>query len=148
MKNLSFLFVALCFITCSPNAEKNKTTSFNPPTTKRIPVTDTYYGMEVADNYRWLENVKDSSVLQWLNAQSDYTNSRLDEIPGRDSLVAAFMRLDAMKPGRISYITLYFILPARGIVIFSKRLSRRIKPESCIIVMAGREKMFCSTTRE
>lgn len=77
---------------------------FSPPATARISVTDTYFGMKVTDNYRWLENLKDPEVLNWLKAQSDYTNSWLDRIPGRDSLVVAFTRLDAMAPAEIRNI--------------------------------------------
>jgi hypothetical protein len=40
-----------------------------PDTPKRI-VTDTYFGKDIDDPYRWLENVKDPEVLKWLGAQT------------------------------------------------------------------------------
>jgi prolyl oligopeptidase len=67
-------------------------------------VTDTYFGQKVIDHYRWLEDMKDSGVLRWFKAQAEYTNSYLDKIPGRDSLVAAFTRLDALQPAEIDGI--------------------------------------------
>ena len=102
---LLLIVPALFYFSCSQIAGNKKDVEFNPPATIRIPVTDTYFGMEVTDNYRWLENVKDSSVFQWLKAQSDYTNIWLDKIPGRDSLVAEFVRLDALVPAEIRNIT-------------------------------------------
>ncbi len=77
---------------------------FNPPATAREPVTNTYFGMKVVDNYRWLENLKDPKVLSWLKAQANYTNDWLDKISGRDSLVASFTRLDALAPAEISNV--------------------------------------------
>jgi len=69
---------------------------YNYPVTKQIPVTDTYFGKTVTDNYRWLENMNDPEVQAWFKAQHDYTNSLLDKIPGRDSLFNEFKKLDAL----------------------------------------------------
>lgn len=87
-------------VSVNPNTGFN----FSPPPTERVPVTDNYFGMKVTDNYRWMENLKDPKVLKWLKAQSEYTNSWLDKIPGRDSLIAAFTRLDALAPAEIRNI--------------------------------------------
>ena len=76
-----------------------------PPATKQIPVTDTYFGKQVVDNYRWLENMNAPEVQAWFKAQHDYTNSLLDKIPGRDSLFNEFKKLDALTPAEISAIT-------------------------------------------
>ena len=106
MKALLFLLIgSLFFISCSNTSANKNTNSFNPPETQRTPVTDDYFGMKVTDNYRWLENMQDSSVINWFKAQYDYTNNYLDKIPGRDSLVAAFTKLDALTPAHITDIT-------------------------------------------
>lgn len=102
MKNVAYYLFILCFISCSLQQAGKNTYSFNPPPTNRISVTDTYYGMEVTDYYRWMEDLNDTAVMAWFKAQGNYTNSWLDKIPGRDSLLAAFMRLDAMKPAEIT----------------------------------------------
>ena len=78
---------------------------YNYPVTKQIPVTDTYFGKTVTDNYRWLENMNDPEVQAWFKAQHDYTNSLLDKIPGRDSLFNEFKKLDALATAEISGIT-------------------------------------------
>ena len=76
-----------------------------PPATKQIPVTDTYFGKQVVDNYRWLENMNDPEVQAWFKAQHDYTDSLLDKIPDRDSLLNDFRKLDALATAEISDIT-------------------------------------------
>jgi len=106
MKALLVLLIgSLFFISCSNTSANKNTSSFNPPATQRIPVVDDYFGMKVTDNYRWLENMQDSSVVNWFKAQADYTNSFLDKIPGRDSLVEAFTKMDALTPAHITDIT-------------------------------------------
>ena len=102
MKAKNFLLQTFCCVlvfstTC--NAQ------YNYPATKRIPVTDVYFGKTVTDNYRWLENMNDPEVQQWFKAQHDYTDSLLDLIPGRDSLFNEFKRLDGLASAEISDIT-------------------------------------------
>jgi prolyl oligopeptidase len=105
MKAILFLLVCpLFYISCTNTLANETRKGATPPPTRRVPVTDDYFGMKVTDNYRWLENMKDSTVVNWFKAQADYTNSFLDKIPGRDSLVESFKRLDALTPVRISDI--------------------------------------------
>ncbi|HET9824195.1 MAG TPA: prolyl oligopeptidase family serine peptidase, partial [Chitinophagaceae bacterium] len=75
-----------------------------PPATKKIPVTDTYYGKQVADNYRWLEDMNNKDVQDWFKAQHDYTESWLEKISGRDQLFEDFKKLDALKPANINNV--------------------------------------------
>jgi Serine proteases of the peptidase family S9A len=50
----------------------NAQTKFNPPATKSIPVVDTLHGVILTDDYRWLEDKTDFSVVSWTKAQHDY----------------------------------------------------------------------------
>ncbi|RKP46998.1 prolyl oligopeptidase family serine peptidase [Trinickia fusca] len=50
------------------------------------PVTDTYFGTSVVDNYRYMENLKDPEVQKWMRSQADYTRNVLESLPGRDAL--------------------------------------------------------------
>ena len=59
-----------------------------PPATPVRVVTDTMFDTTITDPYRWLENLRDSSVVAWLHAQTDYTRRVLDAIPGRAALAA------------------------------------------------------------
>jgi prolyl oligopeptidase len=61
-------------------------------------VTDTFFGTPVTDPYRWLEDLSDSSVVQWLRAQGDYTRGVLDAIPGRSRLAGRIHQLSNAGP--------------------------------------------------
>ncbi len=64
-------------------------------------MTDTYFGTVVNDPYRWLEQVDDPAVQQWMRAQADYARAVLDAIPGRDALLKRINQLDAATPARV-----------------------------------------------
>jgi prolyl oligopeptidase len=71
----------------------------SPPPTDARPVRDTYHGVEMVDNYRWLEGENGTStpeVLSWTEQQNDYTRGVLDSIPGRDKLEARLRELMEM----------------------------------------------------
>ena len=57
-----------------------------PPATPRKPVTDSYFGVNVADPYRWLEDPADPSVQAWSDAQNRFARSHLDAIESREAL--------------------------------------------------------------
>jgi prolyl oligopeptidase len=52
------------------------------------PVTTNYYGTEVVDPYRYMEDLADAKVQAWMKAQADGTRLRLDALPGRAALLA------------------------------------------------------------
>jgi prolyl oligopeptidase len=56
------------------------------PPTPRMPVTDTYHGVAVVDDYRWLEDWNDPKVKAWSEAENTYARSVLDPLPGRDAI--------------------------------------------------------------
>ncbi len=56
------------------------------PPSKEIPVVDDYFGNKITDNYRWLENLSDTTVLNWIKAQSDFSNKLISKINGKDVL--------------------------------------------------------------
>jgi len=53
-----------------------------PPPTRHSPVTETYHGTAVVDDYRWLEDSASSEVATWIEAQGAYSRSVLDALPG------------------------------------------------------------------
>jgi prolyl oligopeptidase len=65
-----------------------------PPSTAKHDVVDSYFGTNITDPYRWLEDLKSAEVSAWMKAQNDYTRSVLDRIPGRDNLRARIAELD------------------------------------------------------
>ncbi|MDT1091312.1 hypothetical protein, partial [Pseudomonas aeruginosa] len=48
--------------------------------------TDTYHGVQVADPYRWLENLDSAETRTWISAENKLTSGYLDAIPGRDRI--------------------------------------------------------------
>ena len=54
----------------------------------RIPVTDTYHGVEVTEDYRWLEDASSAETIAWTMAQQQRTRAYFDRIPWRDALRA------------------------------------------------------------
>ena len=64
------------------------------PTTPVHEVTEAYFGINVTDPYRWLENTSDPQVVSWMKAQNDFTRAALAGIPGRDQLLGRIKALD------------------------------------------------------
>ncbi|MDR0536646.1 MAG: prolyl oligopeptidase family serine peptidase [Tannerellaceae bacterium] len=56
------------------------------PEAERNDVTDTYFGVAVADPYRWLENDTSSATAAWVEAENRTTNAYLSKIPFREQL--------------------------------------------------------------
>lgn len=56
------------------------------PPTHKVSQVDNYYGVEVADPYRWLEDPDSEETQAWVEAQNQLTFGYLEEIPARDRL--------------------------------------------------------------
>src|SRR5438105_357593 len=57
-----------------------------PPATPKKPVQDTYHGVTVTDDYRWLEDDNDPTVRAWTEAQNRRTRAVLDASPALPGL--------------------------------------------------------------
>ena len=55
---------------------------------------DKYFGTEVADPYRWMEDVDSPEVKTWVDAQNVLTQSFLKDVPARDKIHARLMELN------------------------------------------------------
>ena len=60
--------------------------SLDYPETKKGTVVDSYFGENVADPYRWLEDDMSDETAQWVKTQNNLTFSYLEQIPYRDTL--------------------------------------------------------------
>src|SRR4030095_8760769 len=78
----------------NPIAQNPVQVWLHPPETAVREVTDRYFGTDLVDPYRWLEDLKSPEVAAWMKAQNDYTHSTLDRIPGRERLRARIAQLD------------------------------------------------------
>ncbi|HEX7558086.1 MAG TPA: prolyl oligopeptidase family serine peptidase [Usitatibacter sp.] len=89
--------VLLAFTLCAAGASAQKLAY---PEAPRKPVTDTYHGIPVADDYRWLENAGDPAVKAWSLDQLKVTRAYLDALASRPKLKARFAELYNTSPVR------------------------------------------------
>jgi len=59
----------------------------------RIPVTDNYHGVDVSEDYRWLEDASSEETMAWTRAQQRRTSAYFDGISWRDALRARVEQL-------------------------------------------------------
>jgi prolyl oligopeptidase len=83
-----------------------------PPTPKN-PVTNEYQGVQVVDDYRWLEASADPDVRQWSAQQNARTRSYLDHLPSRPAIVERLHQLYGGASNRFSSLV------SRGGVLFA-----------------------------
>ncbi len=84
----------ILFLAAALIASTQLSAQSGPPVAERHDVTETLYGQVVVDPYRSLENWHDAKVAQWLKGQDDYTRATLNNIPGREKLLARVKALD------------------------------------------------------
>lgn len=83
-------FVTLATLGCALSAP-----GATPPPAPVRNVTNSYFGVEIADPYRWMENWQSPEFRSWLKAENDFARSTLDELPARRELLAELRRLDS-----------------------------------------------------
>ncbi|MFK7786722.1 MAG: S9 family peptidase, partial [Crocinitomicaceae bacterium] len=92
MKKIIFPIVTLLLITsCESSPEEKEIIKATPidvkyAETAKKNVTDTYFGNEVIDPYRWLEDDMSEETGAWVKAQNEVTFDYLDQIPYREEL--------------------------------------------------------------
>jgi prolyl oligopeptidase len=101
MKTKTFLvfLTMVLMVHCTTNNIRKQ-----PPLAQVKPVEDVYFGTKISDPYRYMENLKDTTVQQWLKQQSDYTRSILNRIPGRQKLIDKMFEFDKRKSSQIGYL--------------------------------------------
>jgi len=64
-----------------------------PPKAAVHEVTDTYFGTNIVDPYRWMEDAKSPETAAWMKAQAKYARAYLDGLPIRAQLLKRFEEL-------------------------------------------------------
>ncbi|MEO7812767.1 MAG: prolyl oligopeptidase family serine peptidase [Usitatibacter sp.] len=72
------------------------------PAAAKKNVSDTFFGTQVSEDYRWLEDGKDPAVRAWSLEQLKVTRSYLDAQPMREKLRERFTELQSTAPVRYS----------------------------------------------
>jgi prolyl oligopeptidase len=84
------VLLALVAVTFSCTQEQQKpnlrTIAVNYTDTKKADTVDTYFGVDVADPYRWLEDDRSDETESWVKRQNAVTYDYLNNIPFRDAL--------------------------------------------------------------
>jgi prolyl oligopeptidase len=94
----TLLLTLITTATMAANAQQK----FDPPKTKTIPVVDTLHGVQLTDNYRWLEDKKNQDVIDWTKKQHDYGVEYLTKTqkvhPDLKEKIAAYLNMDYEGP--------------------------------------------------
>lgn len=63
-----------------------QSTPLNYPETRKSDHVDVYFGVEVPDPYRWLEDDNSAETAAWVEARNEVTFAYLENIPFRDKI--------------------------------------------------------------
>ena len=88
MKKLMLpIITALVLVGCNNgNVSKNQTNTVTYPKTKKVDTITNYFGTQVKDPYRWLEDDMSEETARWVKDQNKTTFSYLENIPFREAL--------------------------------------------------------------
>ena len=88
MKKTILLLSGIMVMSCTPQQKK-----LTYPKAEKVDTVDVYFGTEVADPYRWLENDTSAATAAWVEAENKVTNEYLAQIPFRKQLVERLTNL-------------------------------------------------------
>src|SRR5690606_12779336 len=72
---------------------KKEPTALNYPETKKVDTVSNYFGTDVNDPYRWLEDDRSAETGDWVKRQNEVTFDYLENIPYRKELNDRLTRL-------------------------------------------------------
>lgn len=71
---------------CATETKKESSQALNYPETKKVDTVTNYFGTEVKDPYRWLEDDRSAETESWVEKQNEVTYDYLESIPYREEL--------------------------------------------------------------
>ncbi|MFK7811386.1 MAG: prolyl oligopeptidase family protein [Maribacter sp.] len=86
MKKIFLLSLIAIFLFACQTQTKKEPLAVNYPTTPKADSVDTYFGTEVKDPYRWLEDDRSAETEEWVKTQNKTTFGYLENIPFRNDL--------------------------------------------------------------
>lgn len=113
------------------------------PGAPRVEARDSYFGTELADPYRWLEDTKSPQTEQWMKAAAAHAEQALAAIPGRDALLARVAELESGAARTIGRVLRLpgdvYVYESRGAQEsqFSLLMRRGLKGEEKVLVDIG-----------
>ena len=81
-----FVAISLALVSCQNTNNNESENMINYPETKVVDTVENYFGTEVKDPYRWLEDDRSEETEAWVKSQNEVTQNFLDKIPYRKAL--------------------------------------------------------------
>lgn len=88
-KNYGFMLLAIAMAGCQQHTKIDPVERINLkpyPQTEKIGHKDVYFGVEVEDPYRWLEDDLSEKTKAWVEAENEVTQDYLAQIPFREAI--------------------------------------------------------------
>jgi len=87
MKKIILLLIsAVLVLSCQSETKKQTPVAVKYHQTNKVDTVDTYFGVDVPDPYRWLEDDMSEETGNWVKEQNKVTQGFLEEIPFREEL--------------------------------------------------------------
>jgi len=78
---------AFAFLLCGlTHAQQMNIKTLPYPQTKKVDTLTTYFGTQVPDPYRWLEDDRAGDTKAWVKEENAVTENYLGQIPYRDAI--------------------------------------------------------------
>lgn len=85
LKGILFGLLTISLMTgCDPRTDS--ASGIRYPKTEKVDTVDTYFGENVPDPYRWLEDDRSEKTASWVKAQNEITFGYLEKIDYRDKI--------------------------------------------------------------
>ena len=109
-----------------------------PPFARVENVVDEYFGVKVNDPYRYMENLEDPYVKEWIKEQGHYSANILTNLPARQELLDRLVELDTGRP----FSTYRYIRLKNGMLFFMKRNAGENLSKLYIREASGEERLL------
>jgi prolyl oligopeptidase len=86
MKKIGTLAIIFMAVLACKNESSQEILPVNYPVTQKVDTVDTYFGTEVPDPYRWLEDDRSAETEAWVKEQNKVSFGYLEGIPFREDL--------------------------------------------------------------
>ena len=93
MKKIYSGIIGLGLVAGSLSAQSQNQSKVNYPETKKVDTLTDYFGTEVKDPYRWLEDDRSEETENWVKRQNEVTFDYLENIPYRNKLKERLTKL-------------------------------------------------------
>ena len=86
MTHKLFPAALLLLVACNQNPNNANSEKMNYPQSRMDNTVDTYFGTQIADPFRWLEDDRSAETAEWVKQQNNFTFGYLSKIPYRQAI--------------------------------------------------------------